>query len=61
MTSGANVDDDTVNCSYCLGAVSRSRGPRCWSCGAAHHRDCWYANGGCAQFACVAAPKDSAS
>lgn len=46
-----------MNCAYCLGPVHAGRAPRCWHCSACHHRDCWYANGGCAQFACPAGPQ----
>ena len=48
-----------MNCSYCLGELHPTKAPRCWSCEARHHRDCWYANGGCSQFACPGAPVDA--
>lgn len=45
-----------MNCCYCLSEVHPTKAPHCWHCAALHHRDCWYANGGCSQFGCPAGP-----
>jgi hypothetical protein len=47
---------ENVTCAYCLGPVHADRAPRCSICDSAHHRDCWYENGGCAAFGCAHSP-----
>jgi hypothetical protein len=43
-------------CAYCSGPVDADAGPRCSSCGTAHHVDCWVDFGGCTTMGCKSSP-----
>ncbi|MTA02581.1 MAG: hypothetical protein F2578_04535 [Actinobacteria bacterium] len=45
-----------TNCLYCQTALDDDRAPRCPSCSARHHLECWDENGGCSQFGCDSGP-----
>lgn len=48
--------DDALTCAYCFGPVHPTKGPRCPSCGAAHHLQCWTENQGCTRYGCSSSP-----
>lgn len=43
-------------CSFCTGLISAEFGPRCDSCGAFTHLDCWNKAGGCPTRGCRNSP-----
>jgi hypothetical protein len=48
-------------CAYCHADLDREAAPRCASCGANHHSDCWAENKGCAILGCPASPDGAAT
>jgi hypothetical protein len=52
----AVVEHNFGPCSYCTGPVRAQSGPRCGSCLALIHRDCWVDFDGCPTYGCVNSP-----
>jgi hypothetical protein len=50
------VQNTSATCAYCHAELDRMTAPRCFSCGANHHSDCWAENSGCAILGCSASP-----
>jgi hypothetical protein len=50
------MSNTSAVCAYCHADLDRATAPRCASCGANHHSDCWAENKGCAILGCPASP-----
>jgi hypothetical protein len=45
-----------VVCALCMDPTNAEFGPKCRSCKAFHHADCWIDFGGCTAFGCAESP-----
>lgn len=45
-----------VVCALCMDPINSEFGPKCRTCKAFHHADCWADFGGCTTFGCSQSP-----